>query len=98
MKLRKYLLFKVHVDHIQCDKVIATMVIRLLDDPTRCARSVVADLCHLGLGYMGPGMVYSVGSPPIGSNLLLNDTCGPSLTIFELYAAPEAIASWNCKN
>ena len=36
-------------------KVINTMVIRPLDDPTRCAQSVVADLQPLGLGYMGVG-------------------------------------------
>ena len=39
-----------------CDnKVITTMVIRLLDNCTRCAQSVVADLQPLGLGYVGVG-------------------------------------------
>ena len=33
--------------------VITTMVIRLLDDPTGCAQSVVADLRSLGLGVRG---------------------------------------------
>ena len=37
------------------NKVITTMVIRLIDDPTRCAQSVVADLQPLGLGYAGVG-------------------------------------------
>ena len=42
-------------------KVITTMVIRLLDDPTLCAQPVVADLWPLGLGYMGcQGWVHSL--------------------------------------
>ena len=35
-----------------CNKVITTMVIRPLDDPTWCAQSVVTDLRPLGLGYV----------------------------------------------
>ena len=40
----------------QMDNVITTMVIRLLDDPTRCAQSVVADLPPLCSGYVGVRM------------------------------------------
>ena len=36
-------------------KVITTMVIRLLHNPTRCAQCVVADVQPLGLGYVGVG-------------------------------------------
>ena len=36
-------------------KVVTTMVIRPLDDRTRYAQSVVADLQPLGLGYVGVG-------------------------------------------
>ena len=37
------------------NKVVTTMVIRPLDDPTSCAQSVVADLQQLGLEYVGAG-------------------------------------------
>ena len=47
-------------------KVITTMVIRPLDDPTRCAQSVVADLQLLSLGYVGVGDG-TLGRLPIGS-------------------------------
>ena len=40
---------------VSVDKVITTMVIRPLDDPTRCAQSVDADLQPLHLGYVGVG-------------------------------------------
>ena len=40
------------------------MVIRPLDDPTRSAQSVVADLRPLCLGYVGVGMSSS-SSPPM---------------------------------
>ena len=33
-------------------KVVTTMVIMPLDEPTRCAQSVVADLRPFGLGYV----------------------------------------------
>ena len=51
------------------DKVITTMVI---DDPTCCAQSVVADLRPLGLGYVrGRGWAQSIARPwvPISSIL-----------------------------
>ena len=48
------------------NKVITTMVISPLDDPTRCAQSVVADLRPLRLGYAVIGMS-SFGSPPMYS-------------------------------
>ena len=35
------------------NKVITTMVIRLLDDPTWCARSVIVELGSLSLGGRG---------------------------------------------
>ena len=35
--------------------LVTPMVIRPLDDPTRCAQSVVADLQLLGLGYVEVG-------------------------------------------
>ena len=35
------------------NKVVTTMVIRPLDDPTGCAQSVVANLQLLGLAYVG---------------------------------------------
>ena len=38
------------------NKVITTIVIRPLDDPTRWAQSVFADLRSLCLGYAGIGM------------------------------------------
>ena len=38
------------------NKVITTMVIRPLDNPTWCAQSVVADFQPLSFGYMGSGM------------------------------------------
>ena len=48
------------------DKVITTMVISSLDDRTRYAQSVVADLQTLGLGYVGSWMG-AFGSSPMGS-------------------------------
>ena len=51
---------------IKHNKVIATMVIRLLDDPSRCAQSVVAGIRPLCLGCVGIGMT-SFGSPPMYS-------------------------------
>ena len=50
------------------NKVITTMVIRPLDDPTWCAQSVVTDLRPLCLGYVYVGIgMSSFGSPPMGS-------------------------------
>ena len=37
------------------NKVITTTMITPLDDPTWCAQSVVADLQHLGVGYVRVG-------------------------------------------
>ena len=37
----------------QTNKVITTMVIRPLNDPKRCAQSMVADLRPLGFGCVG---------------------------------------------
>ena len=52
-------------------KVVTTMVIKPLDDPIRCAQSVVvADLRPLGLGYVwGREWANSIASPwvPISS-------------------------------
>ena len=69
-------------------KVIITMVIRPLDDPTRSAQSVVADLQPLGLRYVwGRGWARSTTRPwvPI-------DTCGGlSLTFCSYLASPKSV-------
>ena len=47
-------------------KVIATVVIMPLEDPTRFAQSMIVDLRPLCLGYVGIRMS-SFGSPPMYS-------------------------------
>ena len=62
-------------------KVIVTMVMRTLDDPTSFAQSVVADLRPTS-----PFAYVAIGMSLFGSPLLPTDIIGLSLTISELFS------------
>ena len=63
------------------DLITRSSITTMLDDPTWCAQSVVVDLRHLCLGYVGIGMS-SFGSLPMYSYWLPIDTDGLSLVVW----------------